>query len=294
MSLATPRPKYPLSGFPGLKCRHEPATWEVFTRRDIYEGVDIDEYRAKYGADEGEVRFFYDNPVPTDTLTGHGNMLVIGGSSLLWQCVAGNGTATGSQALTFLNNANCYIGVGTSATASTAIMVDLQGAANSVNRQFNVADTGFPLLYDSVGNGAGVVTVSNTTNAAPIVVTTSAQSPAFNANDFVYVNGVGGNLAANGVFQANPVNSTSLTLVGTTGNGTYTSGGIVTRANVFYVKSTFGTAVANFAWNEWCLCNINAGVGAVTTGRILNRAVQSLGTKANTASWAFSVAVSLA
>lgn len=283
-----------LPGFPGVEMRQESGKWEVFYRRDIYEGVDVGEYRAKYGKEEGELRFAYDNPEPTDTLVGHGNMLVIGGSSLLWQCLIGNGSGTAGQALTLLNNANCYIGVGTSSTASLATMTDLQGAANSSNRQFFVADTGFPLLYDSTGGGAGVVTVSNATNAAPIVLTTSTQSPAFNANDFVYVNGVGGNTNANGVFQANPVNATSLTLVGTTGNAAYTSGGLATRANVLYVKSTFPTSVANFAWNEWCIANVNAGVGNVTGGRILNRAVNSLGLKASSASWAFSVAISLA
>jgi hypothetical protein len=52
-------------------------------------------------------------------------------------------------------------------------------------------------------------------------------------------------------------------------------------------KATFGTAAANFAWQEWLIANGSSG------GRALNRKVASLGTKTSAASWAFTVTVTL-
>jgi hypothetical protein len=67
--------------------------------------------------------------------------------------------------------------------------------------------------------------------------------------------------------------------------------------------STFGSAVANFAWNEWCWATgagaitagstLNAGVGspfatASTAALVNHKAPVSLGTKASGSSWVFS------
>lgn len=69
----------------------------------------------------------------------------------------------------------------------------------------------------------------------------------------------------------------------TTGTGTSTCSKIV-------YKATYTTSQANFAWNEWGIVNRTAQTG----GRMLNRKVQSLGTKASAATWAFTVSLSLA
>jgi hypothetical protein len=53
-------------------------------------------------------------------------------------------------------------------------------------------------------------------------------------------------------------------------------------------RSTFGTAEANFAWEEWTVDN------GATANKNLNRKVQSLGTKTSAASWQLTVEVSLA
>ncbi len=53
-------------------------------------------------------------------------------------------------------------------------------------------------------------------------------------------------------------------------------------------KSTFGTADANWHWQEWGIFNAAAG------GRMLNRKVEDLGTKVSSATWALTVTVSLA
>lgn len=62
-------------------------------------------------------------------------------------------------------------------------------------------------------------------------------------------------------------------------DATYPSGG----SNVITLRSTFGTSDANFAWNEWATFNASSG------GTMLNRKVESLGTKTNTQTWQFTV-----
>lgn len=55
-------------------------------------------------------------------------------------------------------------------------------------------------------------------------------------------------------------------------------------------RSTFGTSVANWAWNEWVVGNSTTAA----TGRILNRKVESLGTKASGSTWTLTVTLTLA
>lgn len=57
-------------------------------------------------------------------------------------------------------------------------------------------------------------------------------------------------------------------------------------ASIVY-RSTFGTSDANYVWNEWALFNGSTG------GRMLNRKVENLGTKAS-GSWQLSVTLTLA
>ena len=53
-------------------------------------------------------------------------------------------------------------------------------------------------------------------------------------------------------------------------------------------RSTFASADANYAWQEWVIDN------GATQARRLNRKVASLGTKTSGASWVFTVTISLA
>lgn len=62
-------------------------------------------------------------------------------------------------------------------------------------------------------------------------------------------------------------------------DATYPSGG----SNVITFRSTFATGDANFAWNEWAVFN------ASSAGTMLNRKVESLGTKTSTQTWQFTV-----
>lgn len=60
--------------------------------------------------------------------------------------------------------------------------------------------------------------------------------------------------------------------------------------NVLTFKSTFGTGDANWAWNEWAVFNTTAASGGV----MMNRKVESLGTKTSAQSWALTVTITLA
>lgn len=66
-------------------------------------------------------------------------------------------------------------------------------------------------------------------------------------------------------------------------DATYPTGG----SNVLTFRSTFGTADANFAWQEWAVFNGSSG------GTMLNRKVESLGTKTNTQTWQFTVTLTV-
>ena len=50
-------------------------------------------------------------------------------------------------------------------------------------------------------------------------------------------------------------------------------------ANVMRFKSTFSTSQANFAWAEWGIFN------AASTGTMLSRKVEALGTKTSAQTW---------
>jgi hypothetical protein len=62
-------------------------------------------------------------------------------------------------------------------------------------------------------------------------------------------------------------------------DATYPSGG----SNVITFRSTFGTSDANYAWQEWGCFN------ASSAGTMLNRKVESLGTKTSAQTWQFTV-----
>lgn len=69
-----------------------------------------------------------------------------------------------------------------------------------------------------------------------------------------------------------------------------------TQSNgVLTFKSTFPTTEANFAWEEWC---VDIGTPTVADGTtvnalMLNRKVQSLGTKTSAGTWALTATITL-
>lgn len=58
--------------------------------------------------------------------------------------------------------------------------------------------------------------------------------------------------------------------------------------NVLTFRATFGTAEANYAWNEWGVFNAASG------GTMLNRKAEALGTKTSAQAWQITATVTLA
>lgn len=63
--------------------------------------------------------------------------------------------------------------------------------------------------------------------------------------------------------------------------------GTVTGSRSIVFKATAEAADANWAWNEWGVFN------GLTGGRMLNRKVEALGTKASPAEWAHTITITL-
>jgi hypothetical protein len=59
-------------------------------------------------------------------------------------------------------------------------------------------------------------------------------------------------------------------------------------AETITFQSAFATTDANFAWQEWGVFNGSSG------GRMLNRKVESLGTKTSSSAWTMTVTITLA
>lgn len=102
----------------------------------------------------------------------------------------------------------------------------------------------------------------------------AAATPFNNANSYI---GVGDSTTAFAASQTDLQAATNKMRKAM--DATYPSG----AANVITFRSTFGTADANWAWQEWGVFN-NPTNGS---GTMLNRKVESLGTKTNTQTWQF-------
>jgi len=184
---------------------HDGVMWRCHTMVEKYEGDPTQEEREL-----GLVQ-------PFEVVEREGNLLVIGGASVQWQTLIGNGTGTAGQALTFYNNANAYISVGDSSTAAADTQTELQAATNRTRKAM---DATYPQHTDTTGTAGS-------------------------------------------------------------------------KSIVF--RSTFATTDANYAWQEWGIFN-GAGTGGppTTGGRMLNRKVESLGTKTSAATWVLTITLSLA
>lgn len=90
-----------------------------------------------------------------------------------------------------------------------------------------------------------ITNVSAATNASPIQITT-ATAHSLTTGQTATLAGILGNTAANGNFVVTVINSTQFTLNGTTGNGTYTSGGTVTGNAIL---NTSGQSSVEFSAN---------------------------------------------
>ena len=104
-------------------------------------------------------------------------------------------------------------------------------------------------FYNVNGVSKRVVNITGATNASPIVVTTAVEQYWITGQQ-VDIAGVGGNTAANGTARTiTRISSTQFSINGTTGNGTYTSGGTVqSRFNDQITIS--GTLTGSYVFNS--------------------------------------------
>lgn len=193
---------------------HDQQIWRCHTVLDKYEGeIDyaLPKYNGKAVRSDGSIIEAY------DSIEVEGNLLVIGGASIQWQTLIGNGVTTVSAATGYFNNANTNISVGDSSTAAADTQTELQAATNRTRKGM---DATYPLHTDTTGTAG----------------------------------------------------SKSITF-----------------------RSTFITTDANYAWQEWGIFNGPGTGGPPTTGsRMLNRKVESLGTKTSAATWVLTISLSLA
>lgn len=81
--------------------------------------------------------------------------------------------------------------------------------------------------------------ISGATNAAPIVLTTTAPH-GLSTGQPVTIASVGGTTAANGNFLVTALTSTTFSLQGSTGNGVYTSGGTWKTTGLYAISVSGG------------------------------------------------------
>lgn len=81
---------------------------------------------------------------PYAVVHGHGNLLVYGGASALWQRLIGTG-------VTAFDNTNAYIGVGDSSTAAAATQTDLQASSNKLREAM---DATYPQHTDGTSSSS--------------------------------------------------------------------------------------------------------------------------------------------
>lgn len=90
----------------------------------------------------------------------------------------------------------------------------------------NPLATGVVVLKNLSDNAyIGAAAVTNASNATPIQITTQFANT-FTTGQQLFISGVNGNTAANGLFTITVINNTNFTLNTSSGSGVYTSGGI--------------------------------------------------------------------
>ncbi len=173
---------------------------------------------------------------------------IAGGGSL---AVQNNGTAQGTAStINFATNMTATVSGGVATVSSSGT----GGGAQSSTQLTDFATTFTPATATIAAGTWGIGTatyslpgitatvnslsVSGASNSSPITLTVSSTNGLHNG-DTVMVSGVNGNTAANGTWAVVVDNGTQIDLQGSTGNGTYSSGGIVAGSGngVAYIEA---------------------------------------------------------
>jgi hypothetical protein len=108
-------------------------------------------------------------------------------------------------------------------------------------------------------------TITNATNASPIVITEANHG--LTTGTEITVTGVGGNTAANGTWVITVVDANTYQLNSSTGNGAYTSGGTRNVSGLYSVNVTCGAA-NGYASGQTYVAYIQATVGSNQWGDV--------------------------
>lgn len=129
-----------------------------------------------------------------------------------------------------------------------------------------------PMLVALFGQNATVMagsgSITAATNATPIVVSQAAHG--FSNGDVVAVNGVPGNLAANGIWVIANVTAGSYELVGSSGSGASTSGGTGSRVAVRYSLADAIPAFALYSFRTPASLQQRCAFGCVASQATFN------------------------
>lgn len=126
---------------------HQPIQWKAKWKVEKYNGDDV-------------------TGVPYEVIEKEGNLLMNGGASCVWQTLIGNGSAGAGGNLTYFNNSNAAIGVGTSQAAAAATQTDLQAAAGTANQIRKAMDATYPAHTDGTTATSGTITFRSTFGTA--------------------------------------------------------------------------------------------------------------------------------
>lgn len=126
---------------------HQPIQWKAKWKVEKYNGDDV-------------------TGVPYEVIEKEGNLLMNGGASCIWQTLIGNGSAGAGGNLTYFNNSNAAIGVGTSQAAAAATQTDLQAAAGTANQIRKAMDATYPTHTDGTTATSGTITFRSTFGTA--------------------------------------------------------------------------------------------------------------------------------
>jgi hypothetical protein len=202
-----------------------------------------------------------------------GKYLVMVGDSTggLYLVIAGSGTswtiATGYGGTTLAASSAGWSSFQSESHSQTAL-------SGSTNTAHQIMDSTFPSNPTSAQFNA----ITGATAASPSVLTISGGD--ISTNDIVQVFEVNGLTGVNGMFVANPASASSVTLLGSTGTGSYTNGGIVTRRTVAKFQATFGPGAAQWSTGllEWAITNGTGGNQIFMNRKCANMGVKTSGT----------------
>lgn len=149
-------------------------------------------------------------------------------------------------------------------------------------------DTGIPLpapvLYDAIETDGNLLMYGGASALWDLLIGAGNVTDFSNSNAHI---GVGNSSTAAAATQTD-LQGASKHREAVDGSYPSHTDGTTSGAATVTFKATFETGDANFAWEEWGVFN------AASSGRMLNRKVQSFGTKTSSDEWALTVTITIA